>query len=225
MTITIHGSPLSPFVRKVRVVLAEKGVAYNIDPVSPFQPSPDFLAISPLKRIPVLRDDSEGPNATLADSSAICGYLERKYPTPSLYPAAPFSFGRALWFEEYGDSDIVAASGPGIFRAVVLNKMMRKEPNMELANDTWENRMPQYLDYYEKELGTNDYFVDNRFSIADIAIASPFVNIAHGGFAPDAARYPNVSRFLKNVLARPSFEACVSAERKMLEPLGIAYAL
>jgi glutathione S-transferase len=97
MTITLYGAALSPFVRKVRVVLAEKGITYTLDPVSPFAPSEDFLAISPLKRIPVLRDESEGPDATLPDSSAICAYLERKYPATPVYPTQPFAYGRALW--------------------------------------------------------------------------------------------------------------------------------
>ena len=50
MTLMIYGSTISPFVRKVRVVLAEKGLDYKLDPVNPFAPPPEFLAISPLPR-------------------------------------------------------------------------------------------------------------------------------------------------------------------------------
>lgn len=225
MTITIHGAPLSPFVRKVRVVLAEKQLEYKLDPISPFAPPPEFEKISPLKRIPVLRDDSEGPDALIPDSSAICGYLEKKHPTPALYPAKPFDFGRALWFEEYADSDFVATTGLGIFRPVVVNQLMKKEADMAVAKDTWETKVPRFLDYYETELKGKTWFVGEQFSIADIAVASPFVNTAHAGFAPDPARYPNLTRLLKTVLARPSFAACIAHERKVLAPLGINYAL
>ena len=65
----------------------------------------------------------------------------------------------------------------------------------------------------------------NAFSIADIAVASPFVNVAHAGFAPDAATYPNLVRFLKETLARPSFAACIGQEQKVLASTGIKYAL
>ena len=224
MTITVYGAALSPFVRKVRVVLAEKGLEYKHDPVSPFAPPDYFLEISPLKRIPVLRDDSEGLDATLADSSAICGYLEKKYPATALYPSKPFDYGRALWLEEYADSDFIATIGGGLFRAVIVNKLMQKEPDFAMANDTWETKAPRFLAYFEKELGARNNFVGNSFTLADIAVASPFVNAAHAGFAPDAAKYPNLTRFLKATHARPSFAACIAQERKFLTPVGIPYA-
>jgi glutathione S-transferase len=225
MTITIHGAPLSPFVRKVRVVLAEKQLEYKIDPISPFAPPADFQKLSPLKRIPVLRDDSEGPDALLPDSSAICAYLEKKHPTPALYPSKPFDYGRALWFEEYADSDFVTTTGLGIFRPVVVNKLMKKEADMALAEDTWNTKVPVFLDYYESELQGKTWFVGDSYSIADISVASPFVNVAHAGFAPDPAKYPNLSRFLKTVIARPSFAACIAHEKKAVAPLGLTFAL
>lgn len=224
MTITLYGAALSPFVRKVRVVLAEKGLEYKHDPVSPFAPPDYFLEISPLKRVPVLRDDSEGPDATLPDSSAICGYLERKHPNPPLYPAQAFAYGRALWIEEFADSDFIATVGGGVFRPTVIAKLMKKEPDFALANETWETKAPRFLSFFEKELNLRPHFVGDALTLADIAVASPFVNAAHAGFAPDAATYPGLSRFLKAMHARPSFAACIAEERKMLERLGIPYA-
>lgn len=209
----------------MRVVLAEKQLEYKIDPISPFAPPPDFAEISPLKRIPVMRDDNEGPEALLPDSSAICAYLERKHPSPALYPTAPFAYGKAIWFEEYADSDFAATTGLGIFRPVVVNKLMRRDADLNLAQDTWDNKVQTFLAYYEKELGSRTYFVGDSFSIADISVASPFVNVAHAGFAPDGSRYPNLVRFLKATLARPSFAACIAEERKALSKLGIEYAL
>jgi glutathione S-transferase len=224
MTITLYGAALSPFVRKVRVALAEKGIAYKHDPVSPFAPPDYFLEISPLKRIPVLRDDSEGPDATLPDSSAICGYLDRKYPKPSLYPAQAFAYGRALWIEEFADSDFVATMGGGLFRPTVIAMLMKQEPNFALAKETWATKAPRFLSFFEKELAGRAHFCGDSVTVADIAVASPFVNAAHAGFAPDAAAYPNLVRFLKAMHARPGFAASIAEERKMLERLGIPYA-
>jgi glutathione S-transferase len=224
MTITLYGAALSPFVRKVRVALAEKGIPYKHEPVSPFAPPEDFLAISPLKRIPVLRDDSEGPDATLPDSSAICAYLERKYPAPALYPTQPFAYGRAIWLEEYADSDFIATTGAGLFRAIVISRLMKQEPNKDLADDTWANKVPRFLDYFERELHGRAHYIGDSLTIADIAVASPFVNAAHAGYWPDAQRWPNLVRFLKATHARPSFAACIAEERKLLERLGIPYA-
>jgi glutathione S-transferase len=82
----------------------------------------------------------------------------------------------------------------------------------------------RFIDYFEKELGTRSYYVGDALTVADIAIASPFVNAAHAGYAPDAARHPNLVRFLKAMHARPSFAACIEEEKKLLAPLGLAYA-
>lgn len=74
MALIVYGGSVSPFVRKVRVVLAEKGLGYSLEQINPFSPPPDFAEISPLKRIPAFRDtDLPEPN-TLADSSVICDY-------------------------------------------------------------------------------------------------------------------------------------------------------
>ncbi|MGZ6009598.1 MAG: glutathione S-transferase family protein, partial [Rhizomicrobium sp.] len=90
MALIVYGGSVSPFVRKVRVMLTEKGVDYTLEQVNPFMPPPEFLAISPLKRIPVLRDTDRPEPNTLPDSSIICDYIEHKYPKPALYPADPF---------------------------------------------------------------------------------------------------------------------------------------
>ena len=90
--LVIYGSPVSPFVRKVAGLCITKGVAYEVEPVNVFDPPQWFRDISPMKRIPVLRDRSvaeEGVAGTLPDSSAICAYIEKKHPAPALYPADP----------------------------------------------------------------------------------------------------------------------------------------
>jgi glutathione S-transferase len=96
MGLTLYGSGLSPFVRKVRVVLAEKNIPYAIEQISPFRPPPDFESLSPLKRIPVLRDSDWPEGVTLPDSSVICDYLENTHPEPALFPKGPLERARAV---------------------------------------------------------------------------------------------------------------------------------
>ncbi|NIP15040.1 MAG: glutathione S-transferase family protein, partial [Pseudomonadales bacterium] len=76
----IYGTLGSPFVRKVLVMLQEKGIEWELEEVNVFDPPDWFLALSPARRIPVMRDRSiasEGVAGTIADSSAICAYVER----------------------------------------------------------------------------------------------------------------------------------------------------
>lgn len=221
MTLTVYGASLSPFVRKVRVFLAEKGEAYTLEQVNIF-PAPDwFLEISPLKRIPVLRDESLGADATLPDSSAICGYLEKKFPAPALYPADAFAFGKALWYEEYADSDLAGNVGMGTFRPMIVNRMMGKEADRETAEKTIAEKLPKNFAYFEKEIGSKEFLAGDAFSVADISLATHFVNFAHAGFRPDEKTYPNLTRYLGAILSRPSFAACIEEETALLKKFGL----
>ncbi len=89
MSLTLYGAPLSPFVRKVRLLLAEKGLDYQLEAIAPFGQPAWYREISPLGRIPALRDG----DLALADSSVICQYLEERYPEPpNLLGVAPKIF-------------------------------------------------------------------------------------------------------------------------------------
>jgi glutathione S-transferase len=217
MALIVYGGSISPFVRKIRVVLAEKGVEYQLDQVSPFSPPPNFREISPLGRIPVLRDgDLPEPN-TFADSSIIADYLEHKIPTPPLYPRDPVLRARALWFEEYADTALGQACGPGVFFERVVKKMLRKEPDEALVAATLKDKIPPVFDYLEKELGSNSFLVGNAFSIADIAVATHLVNFQHAGEKVDANRWPNLARYIRAMHARASFNALIDEERPIAE--------
>ena len=128
--LVLYGSPVSPFVRKAAAFCIEKGVDFELESVNVFDPPDWFHEISPMKRIPVLRDRSiaeEGIPGTIADSSAICGYIEKKHPDVPMYPAEPYAYGRALWIEEYADSHLAATGGLGIFRAIAFAAMNASE--------------------------------------------------------------------------------------------------
>lgn len=213
MALIVYGGSVSPFVRKVRVMLAEKGVAYELDQVNPFAPPPEFLRISPLKRIPVLRDtDLPEPN-TLPDSSVICDYLEHRFPQPKLYPADPFERARALWYEEYADTSLAQSIGPGLFFERVIKKMLRQQPDESICATTLTDKIPPVFDYLEKEIGASEFLVGKAFSIADIAVGTMLVNFEHAGETPDTKRWPKLAAYMKRIHGRPSFKACIEEER------------
>lgn len=217
MKYTILGAPLSPFVRKVRVFCSEKGIPYGMNPVNPFAPPDWFGVVSPLKRIPVLAIEmDDGSTEHLADSSAICAMLEQAHPDLPLLPADPVERGKALWFEEYGDTALVSLMGPGIFQAVVLARLMGREPDHEKARKTLETDLPPLFDYLESVLGDNEFLVGSALTIADIGIATPFVNMQHAGLDVDASRWPRLAAFLQRILGRPSFAECIAGERAAL---------
>ncbi len=215
---TVLGVQPSPFVRKVRVFLAEKGIPYDLEPVPPFPPAnatPEFRKVSPLGKVPGFRDG----DFAISDSSVICAYLEKSHPKPPLYPADARHYARALWFEEFADSKLADAVGTLFFNRVVKKKYFKQEPDNRAVDTALRETLPPLLDYLEGQLGEADAFVGGRFSIADIAIASMLQNLRHAGEEIDAARWPHLARWAEAVLARPSFKACVEEEVKLFASL------
>jgi glutathione S-transferase len=88
MTLTLGGLALSNYYNKVKLVLLEKGLPFDEEPVLVSSPKAEsVLAASPLGKIPFLRT----PQGTLCESAVICEYLEQLAPAPALLPADPFA--------------------------------------------------------------------------------------------------------------------------------------
>jgi glutathione S-transferase len=224
----VYGSPVSPFVRKVLAFAIEKGAGFDVEPVNIMDPPDWFAEISPMKRIPVLRDrtiGTEGAKGTIADSSAICAYIDKKHTNPKLYPSAPFDFGHALFIEEYADTVLAPAAGLGIFRPVFFNMMAGKEPDVETARKTWANDLPPILDHLESQLGDADWFAPATVSIADIAVVCCFMQIELVAHAP-LDNWPALKAHYERMNARPSiagpYKQAESFIRKALpEPIDL----
>jgi glutathione S-transferase len=213
MSLVLLGGSVSPFVRKVRVFLTEKGLDFQHEQVNPFAPPEGYREISPLGRIPAFKDGDKA----LCDSSIICAYLERKYPTPALYPSDPYEHARALWFEEYMDGGVVPVVGPSVFFPLVLKPLFggKQEPeatDVENAEKVWVEKAVPLFDYLEKSLGDREYFVGDRLTIADITVAAALVNPRHAGFAPERKRFPKLRAFLDRMWSRPAFKQTLEQE-------------
>jgi len=208
----LHGASASPFVRKVRVALQEKGIAYELDPVMPFNVSAEYKKMSPLGKIPCY---SPKPGVDIPDSSVIVAYLERTNANNALYPENPEDYARALFIEEYGDSALVGALGTVFFQRIVGPMFMGLKTDEAAIKTALEQTLPPLLEWLDEQIKGKEFFVGNRLSVADIAIASPFVNFMHAGEKIDAAKYPNLAAFLDRMHARPSFKSVIEEERKM----------
>lgn len=215
MPATLYGANVSPFVRKVRVCLAEKGLEYIHEPVNPFDPPADYRAISPLGKIPAYVEGQ----VTLADSSVICSYIERTHPQPALYPADDYAFARALWFEEFIDSGFMPKAGGGVFFPLVVGPMMMKQPVTAEIRAAVDKSLAEEItplwQYLESELGDKEFFVDNTLSIGDIAVASAHVNLYHAGVDVDPASFPKLAAFIERMFARPTLQSLIEEEREM----------
>ena len=203
----VYGSSLSPFVRKTLTFLGEKGLRVEHKPLAPHSALPEFCATSPLGRIPGFADG----DYKLADSSAICHYLERKYPSPALFPTSAEDLGRMMWFEEFSDTVLVPAAGKVFFQLRVRPMLLKEQPDMAIVDQALTKDIPPHFDYLERQI-SGPFLVGGKLTLADIAIHCIFVNLKLAGHPVDAARWPKLGAYVAGLLERPVFAAIKDAQ-------------
>lgn len=219
---TLHGVIFAPFVRKVRAVLALKGIDYQQVSVMPGAMDAAFLAKSPLSQVPVW----EEADFVLPDSSAICAYLERRVPSPALYPADPRAFASGLFWEEYADTRLVDAGEPIFYERVVRPHVLRQTTNEEVVRRNLEEVIPPVFDQLESLYLVPGPLRPGGFDAAGIgaggldvsalAVWAPIVNLEHVGIAIDAGRWPRLAAFMEALNAHPVLRPIVAQERAAL---------
>ena len=193
----IVGSYVSPYVRKVLACLYLKGLAYEIDPVTPFLADDRLAELSPLRRIPVLIDG----DLVLNDSTVICAWLDEAFPGHPLLPRAPADRARARWLEEYADTRMGDVFIWGFFYQKFVHPMIWGEPGDQARIErTLNEDAPGVLDYLEGQLPDHGFLFD-EIGIADISIASFIRTAGYAGFEIDAARWPRTAGFVARTLA------------------------
>ena len=197
--LTIIGSYVSPYVRKVLACINLKRLSFEVDPITPFYGNEEFRRLSPLCRIPVLIDG----DFSCSNSSVICAYLDEAYPGHPLFPADPKDRARARWFEEFADTRLGDVFIWGLFYQKIVHPLVWGEPGDAARIDkSLDQDIPAALDYLEGELPAEG-FLFGDIGVADISIASFFRNGAYAGFKIDAARWPTTAGFVERTLAHP----------------------
>ena len=209
----LYGSSLSPFVRKVLAFASEKGVDLDLQPTGAPNHSADFLEASPFRKMPAFRDDGY----TLADSSAIVHYLEAKFPEPALIPADPQSRGKAIWFDEFADTILVACGAKIFFNLIVAPRFLGRAGDEEAARQAELNDLPPILAYLERTVPDDGgYLVGNSLTLADLSVASPFANFRHTSTKVCPETYPRTVAYVDRILARPSLAPWIEREAELL---------
>lgn len=208
--IKVYGFPLSPFVRKVHLVAAEKGIELETVLTNPAQPDPGFLEASPFRKIPALRDG----DFTLADSTAIATYLDALQPEPPIAPGDARQKAKAIWFEEFADTIVTPAGGKVVFNRFVGPKFLGM-PGDEAAAEQGVQELQPICDYLEGVVPADGWVTGGEFSIGDIALASVFRTLGYVGLEPDPALRPRTAAWYDRVKARPAWQKVAAAEEAL----------
>src|SRR5438094_641941 len=187
-----------PFGQKVRIVLAEKGLSYElveIDLTQGEQRRPEFRRLNPFGRVPVLVDE----DTTIYDSTIIAEYLEDEYPEPPLLPALGSSALRAqarIW-EDIADTSFTLQVGQ------LLLEMSKAESERDATRlmrlQQWIEQMLSFLNH---QLQGQD-FLASQFSVADIGFVPRLLVLKELGVDPTANR-GNIDGWINRLLERPS---------------------
>ena len=214
--IKIHGVILSPFVRKVIAIAKIKKLPYENVAVFPATKTPEFLAISPLGKIPALED---GP-LSVSDSSAICEYLDDKYPEIATRPASSEDRAKARWLEEYGDTKLTELCVAGIYFERFVKKSFGKgDADEEIVANTIEKLLPPQQDYLESVLPIEG-FLFGAICTADISIVGPFISASYVGYMPDKDQHPKLTAYIERVKSHEAVAEVLKVEEDLLKKLA-----
>ena len=195
------GSLTSPFVRKVRVVLAEKKIECEFEIDSPWTPESNVPNINPLGKIPVLALDDE---TVLFDSRVISEYLDNVAPNNKLMPAPNRERTEVKRWEALAD---------GICDAAALIFLEMKRPEEQRSAD-WiarqQDKITRGLEYMAKELGESPWCMGNHLTLADIATGCALGYLAFRFPEIDwRGTHPNLARLYDKLMQRPAFAESV----------------
>ncbi|CAB3781304.1 glutathione S-transferase N-terminal domain-containing protein [Paraburkholderia caffeinilytica] len=201
MRIALLGSRRSPFVRKIRVVLDEKNLEYELLEVEISSSNSPVFAYNPLGKVPCLVAGDIDNGESFYDSSVIVEYLDFLSPTPRMYPSGSLERVRARRIEALAD---------GVLDAGILARSELVERADELRNPEWIWRQMKKIHSgvaaLSQALSGDRYYCGNTLTIADISTS---VTLAWLDFRfPEvnwSARFPNLRRLLSETGSRTSF--------------------
>jgi glutathione S-transferase len=195
--IKLYDHPKSGNCYKVRLVLNQLGIRYekiNVDIFNGEQSRPEFIALNPNKKVPVLVDG----DFALWESNAILLYLGRKFAPNRLYSEDPKVFGEISQWSFFGKTTI----DPGLARARFITRFVPKEKHNERELATFREAGRAVLQVLDDHLKKND-FLAASYSIADIGCYA-YVHIAEEGEVT-LSQFHAVQNWLDRIRSQPGY--------------------
>ncbi|HLG88567.1 MAG TPA: glutathione S-transferase family protein [Alphaproteobacteria bacterium] len=198
---TLYHLWLSPFSRKIRIVLAEKGLPFDLVLEKVWERRDEFLALNPAGEVPVLVDVD---GTVLAESQAIAEYIDEAYPERPLI--GPDTLARAetrrlvAWFDIKFNAEVT--------NNLVGEKLMKRvlrigEPDAAAIRAGLAN-IHYHLDYIAYLSERRRWLAGDHFSLADIAAAAHLSSVDYIGDVP-WGDHPAAKDWFARLKSRPSF--------------------
>ncbi len=197
--------PLSPYCRKVRLSLAEKKIEVELVEERYWEQDPDFLRRNPAGKIPVLRLDGQ----IMAESVAICEYIEETRPEPPLMPKKPearYEVRRLVgWFDDK-------------FHHEVTSKLLYERVNKKVTGQGYPDSknvkegaraIKYHLDYMAWLLDHRRWLAGDQMTLADFAAAAHLSALDYISDV-DWNRSSAVKDWYAKIKSRPAFRSILA---------------
>ncbi len=211
----LYQFPLCPFSRKVRLLMGEKGVGYELVRESPWARRDEFLDLNPAGQVPIMIDVER--QTMLIDSMAICEYLEETVDKAAMINGT--AAGRAevrrlvTWFDENFYREV---TGPLLYERMEKRIAHRAAPDARALREAMKAAIT-HLDYVDYLLDHRQWLAGATMSLADLAAAAQIsVTDYLGGI--DWKGHEQTARWYQGLKSRPSFRPLLSERMEMVSP-------
>ena len=211
----IHQFPLCPFSRKVRLLMSEKSIGYELFRENPWEGRDEFLAMSPAGRTPILHDPDRG--ITLADSRAICEFFEETVDKNALISgtAAQRAEIRRLvaLFDENFFADV---TGPLLHERMKKRLINREPPDSGLLRSSMR-LAHEHLYYIDYLIDHRPWLAGSTLTLADLAAAAQ-ISVADYLGGIDWSSHEQARGWYLVIKSRPSFRPLLSERMDVIQP-------
>ena len=207
--------PLCPFSRKVRLLLGEKGVGYELVRESPWLRRDEFIDMNPAGQTPVMVDAARA--TVLIDSMAICEYLEETVDKAAMINGTAVNRAEirrlTTWFDTQFFRDV---TGPLLFERMEKRVAHKMAPDAKALRESMKAAI-RHLDYTDYLLDHRQWLGGATLSLADLAAAAQIsVTDYLGGI--DWKGHEQTARWYRGLKSRPSFRPLLSERMELVSP-------
>jgi glutathione S-transferase len=198
---TLYHFWISPACRKVRLALDEKGLKFGLQIEKPWERGPNLLARNPAGEVPILVDEN---GAVLADSQAICEYLEETYEDIPLMPEDPIERAEVRRLVAWFDHKFYREVTDNLVDEKIMKRLTKSGTPNTAAIRAGHHNIHYHLEYITYLVERRSWLAGEDYGLADIAAAAQLSSVDYLGDVP-WDQHPAAKVWYSRAKSRPSF--------------------
>jgi glutathione S-transferase len=207
--------PLCPFSRKVRLMLGEKGIAYELVRESPWTRRDEFLDMNPAAQTPVLVDDQKGD--VLIDSQVICEYFEETVEKAPMIPGTAANRAEVRRLVAFFDQRLHAEVVLPLMEERMKKRLVSRDPPDTRVLREAMKTANSHLDYIDYLLDHRRWLAGPVLSLADLAAAAQ-LSVADYLGGLDWRGHKQTTDWYAVIKSRPSFRPLLGERMEVIAP-------